>query len=229
MKKIIIVVSIVFIAMLIYTFVPQSSNSITSPIDPLSKVMDEDVKMLELPKLDNKALALDEEENLTVDDMDKELNKEREEVQEVEPKMVATVHDIMVESDLKEIEKKFPLKEGIVPVTGIEISKGVISNLKVGDKVVLPYMGTGEYEAKISSKTTHANGSVSVTGNLLDGSNQYSVVLTEGKTSAFGSVTTPDGSFEIETKDGQGYVYSTDEIDKKWIDYSHTDTLHPDH
>lgn len=229
MKKIIIGILIMFIAMLFYKSLPQSSNSIITPVDSMSKVMDEEVEMLELPELDDKALALDEEENLTVEDVDKELKEETEEVQEVEPEIVATVHDIMVESDLKEIEKKFAPKEGITPVTGIEIFKGTISNLKVGDKVTLPYMGTGEYEAEISSKTTHANGSVSVTGNLLDGTNQYSVVLTEGKNTTFGTVTTPDGSFEIETKDGQGYVYSTDEIDKKWIDHSHSDALHPDH
>lgn len=229
MKKIIIVISLVFIAALMYTFISHPKEITKQKSDSISKIMDEDVEILELPKLDDKALVLDEDENLMAEDMDNELMEEERESQEVEPEIVATVHDIMVESDLNEIGKKFAPKEGITPVAGIEISKGTISSLKVGDRVLLPYMGTGEYEAEISAKTTHANGSVSVTGNLLDGTNQYSVVLTEGKNTAFGTVSTPDGSFEIETKDGQGYVYSTDEIDNKWIDYNQSDTLHSDH
>jgi hypothetical protein len=68
---------------------------------------------------------------------------------------------------------------------------------------------------------------VTVTGNLIDSGNEYSIVLTEGKNMSFGSVTTPNGTFEIETKDGKGYVYSTTSIDNKWIDYSKSDTLEP--
>jgi hypothetical protein len=132
----------------------------------------------------------------------------------------------MVEADMEEVKKNFPTKEGITPVIAVEVLKNSVSNLEVGDTISLPYMGSGEYEATITSKKTHKNGSVSVSGNLKDSDNKYSVVLTEGKSMSFGTITTPNGSFEIETKDGKGYVYSTDAIDKKWIDYTKSDTLH---
>lgn len=231
MKKIIIASAIVMVAILIYSFIPQttSSNRPLTDVATTPEEVEKDGEMLELPELDDKALLSGVEENLTQEDMDEVLTEDTVPPQEVEPEMVQEVQDIMVESDMNEIKNKLPLKKGVTPIIGVEIAKNSITQLKVGDTIALPYMGSGEYEAKIESKTTHANGSVSVSGNLLDSGNQYSVVLTEGKNSAFGTVTTPNGSFEIETKDGQGYVYSTDEIDQAWIDHSKGDTLHPEH
>lgn len=232
MKKIIIASAIIMVAILIYSFIPQttSTNSPLTDVASTPEEIDKDGEMLELPELDDKALlSAVEEENLTQEDMDEAFTEDTTLPQEVEPEMVQEVQDIMVESDINEIKNKLPLKKGVTPIIGVEIAKNSITQLKVGDTIALPYMGSGEYEAKIENKTTHANGSVSVSGHLLDSNNQYSVVLTEGKNSSFGTVTTPNGSFEIETKDGQGYVYSTDEIDQEWIDHSKGDTLHPEH
>jgi len=167
------------------------------------------------------------EENLSVDDIEKSLVLTFV-TKEIEPKMVEDeVKDIMVETDMADVEKVFPSKEGITPMVAIEMPKNSIKKLNIGDTVSLPNMGNGQFDAKITSKTTHKNGSVSVTGNLVDSGTQYSVVLTEGKNMTFGTVTTPNGSFEIEAKNGQGYVYATSDIDKGWIDYGKEDVLVP--
>jgi len=174
-------------------------------------------------------LIEEKEENSSVEDIDKALASEKDDdiSEEVEPEMVEDAKDIMVETDIDEVQKELPIKEGITPVASIKIPKNSIKNLNIGDTVSLPYMGNGQFDAKISDKQIHKNGSVTVTGNLVDSDKEYSVVLTEGKSMSFGTITTPNGSFEIETKNGVGYVYSTDDIDKKLIDYSKKDTLVP--
>jgi len=224
MKKLILFTAILFVAITTYQFLaPSTSNStVTDKI--------EEEKILEAPLLEDEALIFDEE-NLKFDNLEKSLEEEDKDLvpKEVVPEMVQEASrerkDIMVQTDIEEVKKSFPTKEGVSPLIAVEIPKGTVSKLNIGDKILLPYMGTGEYEATITEKTTHKNGSVSVTGNLDDAGNQYSVVLTEGKNMSFGTVTTPNGSFEIETKNGQGYVYSTDSIDQKWIDYTKSDTL----
>ena len=227
MKKLILLTAIILIAITTYTLLtPSTSNS------TVTETIEEEIP--KAPELEDEALIFDEE-NLNLDNLEDDLKEEKKIVpKEVEPEMVEEeseeIKDIMVETDIEEVKKSFPVKEGINPLIAVEIPKGTIRKLEIGDKVSLPYMGAGEYEATITEKTTHKNGSVSVTGNIFDSGNQYSVVLTEGKSMSFGTVTTPNGSFEIETKDGQGYVYSTDTIDKKWIDYTKSDTLesHPE-
>jgi len=222
MTKIILTsIAIILVAGSTYTLLPHPKSDST----PITINQIEEEEILKAPTIDDDSLLLDEEE-LKLEDL--------EEVQdiapkEIEPEMVSEnrdeVADIMVETDIEEVKNSFPTKEGVSPLIAIEILKGSIGKLKIGDKVSLPYMGAGEYEATITSKTLHKNGSVSISGDIIDSGNRYSMVLTEGKSMSFGTVTTPNGSFEIETKNGQGYVYSTDSIDQKWIDYSKSDTL----
>jgi hypothetical protein len=226
MKRVILGL-VVFVLVVVAYFLFSSSkvdSSVSVVTNSVELNLDEE---LELPPLD-KELLEDKEENLSLDDIDKALKEEKPmEIKEVEPEMVADVKDIMVETTMSEVQKEFPSKEGITPTATIALAQGVISKLKVGDTISLPYMGNGEFDAKITKKTTHKNGSVTVTGNLVDTGNQYAVVLTEGKKMSFATVTTPNGSYEIETRNGVGYVYATDDIDKKWIDHSKEDVLIP--
>jgi len=227
MKKVLLIVAITLVAVVGYQLLSSSKKS-EQPLASNIKEINIEKLEVELPILEDEGLEL-EEENLSLEDIDKAL-KEEEKIEipeEVEPEMVAETKDLMVELSMEEVQENFPSKEGIKPVIAIELPKNSIAKLNVGDTVALPYMGNGEFEAKITKKSKHKNGSVTVSGNLIDTGNQYSVVLTEGKNMSFGTITTPNGSFEIETKNGQGYVYSTDAIDKAWIDYGKKDTLVP--
>lgn len=226
MKKIIFFLLLVVVAIGVY-FSSVSSEKQVPEIITLDDIEQIEDDFDEEPLLEE--LIEEKEENLSIKDIEKVLDLEDNELmpKEIEPEMVADALDIMVETEMADVEKNFPSKEGIKPVTAIEMSKNSVAKLNIGDTVSLPYMGTGQFDAKITAKTTHKNGSVTVSGNLVDSNSGHSVVLTEGKNMTFGTVTTPNGSYEIEVKNGQGYVYSTDEIDKKWIDYGKSDTLTP--
>ena len=229
MKKILIPIFVAMVLFLLYKFffldvIKQDKTDVTQAVD-------KEIKMLELATLEDEGLLTFEEDNLSVEDIDSALKKEQEADSEVEPKMVNDEHmlyNIMLEANMDEVNKEITPKSGIDPIIAIKVEKESLKNLKKGDRIALPYMGMGEYEAQISSKTIHKNGSVSVTGNIVGSNGDYSVVLTEGKNSMFGSITTKDGAFEIETINGKGYVYSVDEIDREWIDYGKKDTLEPD-
>jgi hypothetical protein len=40
-------------------------------------------------------------------------------------------------------------------------------------------------------------------------------------------MTTPDGAFEIESKNGVEYIYSVGDINKRYMDYTKSDVLVP--
>ena len=217
-KTILTAIAIILVAGSTYQLLPHSKSN---PIPTTTEQIEEE--LLETPIIDDKLLLLYDEE-IKVEELE-----EFQDITstEIEPEIVSDnrdeVIDIILETDIEEVKKSFPIKKGVSPLIAIKVLKGSIDKLEIGDKVSLPYMG--EYEATITSKTLHKNGSVSVSGDIIDSGNRYSMVLTEGKKMSFGTVTTPNGSFEIETKNGQGYIYSTDSIDEKWIDYSKSDTL----
>jgi len=219
MKKIIVGGVLLLLVVLLY-FIFSSSKSETVKKN-ISKALLTQKEKEAFPLLEVEDEA---EENLTLALAPIELNTPKERV----PEMVEDeVVDIMVETTMDEVSKNFPPKEGVKPVTAINLPQHVIANLKIGDTVSLPNMGNGEFNAKITSKKRHKSGSVTVTGNLVDYGDDYSVVLTEGKKMSFGTVTTPNGSYEIEARDGQGYVYSTEAIDSARIDDSKEDFLIP--
>lgn len=195
----------------------KSVQSVTKDVS--SQSQNDEFPLLEITK--------DEvEENLTLAISQIDLNISQEEDNKSDTKEERIV-DIFVETTIDEVSKDFPPKEDIEPLTAINIPKSSIKNLKIGDIVYLPNMGDGEFNAQITSKKIHKSGTVTVTGYLLDDGGDYSVVLTEGKNMSFGTITTPNGDFEIEARGGKGYIYSAEAINSAMIDYSKDDTLIP--
>jgi len=174
--------------------------------------------------IDDQYLELLDEQDVILEEIDAEIN-EPQKGEVFVPAVLADPQALIKESSEEEVEKVMSKKQGIEPLFAIKIEKDSIHKIEIGESLSLGYMG--DYEAKISNKIVHKNGSVSITGNLVNSDNNYMVVLTEGKSSVFGTVTTPDGAYELETKDGQGYVYAVNDIDSRWIDYSKSDTLIP--
>jgi hypothetical protein len=180
----------------------------------------------EVPKLEEENLSklmlpVQEEFNnaITLDEPKKLLEEEIEEFVE-----------IYQEVDKEELLQKLATKKLVAPVAGIQFQKSAIANLFMGDKIKLPNVGQVAYSAEITKRVEHKNGSVSVTGNLIGDNNaKYSVILTEGKTNSYASITTPEGAFEIETINGVGYIYSVKDIEEKYIDPTKEDVLIPNH
>ncbi|CAA6806880.1 MAG: Unknown protein [uncultured Sulfurovum sp.] len=134
------------------------------------------------------------------------------------------------EINKEDLLKKMPHKKLVAPVLGIKITENSIAKLSVGDVIKLPALGQVQYEAEITKVLTHKNGSTSATGNLIGDQNEkHSIILTEGKSTSYASISTPEGAFEIETIDGVGYVYSVKDIEDQYIDRSKEDILHPPH
>ena len=172
---------------------------------------------------DDRYLELLDERDVILESIDAEFSEELGEV--VVPAALADPQAFIKENSIEEVEKIISKKQGVEPLFAIKIDKSTIRQLEIGETLALPYMGG--YEAKVSNKIVHKNGSVSITGNLVNADNNYVVVFTEGKSAIFGTVTTPDGAYEVETKNGQGYIYAVNDIDSKWIDYTKSDTVNP--
>ena len=83
-------------------------------------------------------------------------------------------------------------------------------------------LGGEEYVVQVEKVTTFQNGSMSWQGHLDGYGDQYPVVLTKGKATTFATITTPEGSFTMESVNGAGWIYKNPEINET------SDTRQPD-
>ena len=179
-----------------------------------------DIPILEANQID------DTEENLTLYEINKALILEKKNIDNLEPDIEES-KDIWSQAIISDVEKEFSSKEGVSPIGAIRLPKNSIKKLNIGDTVTLPNIGNNKFEAKITKKKIHKSGSVTIFGNLIDSEKGYGIILTEGKNMSFGTIITPNGSFEVETQNGVGYIYSTNDIDMSYIDHTKTDIIIP--
>jgi hypothetical protein len=135
------------------------------------------------------------------------------------------VDDIFVYEDMDELATRVAPKSGIKPVVALSIEQGAIKSLEIGDTVVLPVVGDIYYEMEITQKTVYPNNSISVDGTFSEDGIEYTAILTEGESSSFVSMTTPQGAYEVEIFSELGYMYSVNDIQKVRIDSSVSDTI----
>jgi len=226
MKKIILGGILIVLVIVLYFLFSSSREQIdqkVKSVQSVTKDVSSQSQKDEFPLLEITEDEVEENLTLAISQIDLNISQEDNKSDTKEERIV----DIFVETNIDEVSKDFPPKEEIEPLTAINIPKSSIKNLKIGDIVYLPNMGDGEFNAQIISKKIHKSGTVTVTGHLLDDGGDYSVVLTEGKNMSFGTITTPNGAFEIEARGGKGYIYSAEAINSAMIDYSKDDTLIP--
>ncbi len=101
-------------------------------------------------------------------------------------------------------------RRNITPITAIEIET---KQLKKNDILKLPDIEGVDYEITITSIQTNAS-SITSTGSFTDEGIKYSTTITQSNNESFITLSTPKGTYEIETKNGVGYIYNTQDIRK---------------
>lgn len=76
-----------------------------------------------------------------------------------------------------------------------------------GEQVSLPLPGGETVKATVKSSNENPNGDYSWRGHLDGYGTDYPVVMTYGGSSVFATVTTPKGSYTLESINGSGWVY----------------------
>lgn len=95
----------------------------------------------------------------------------------------------------------------------LTMKKRDIARLSIGDTVKLPVPQTAQdYEMTVQEVGRHRNGDKSLKGNLV-ANPSYTVVMTEGRSSTFATINTPDGSFLLEASGNQGWMLSMTDLD----------------
>ena len=216
-KKVLVLLSVFIIFVLVLLMKP--NEEVKSDIqDSTSKevLSTPKTEILDIKKLENEAKDID----TNFQNIEKILENKKQTTKQGE-----FFNDFFTQVDTDDITT-LKAKEDVKPIGGVMIKEEYISKAKEGDVIELPIFGSGTYRVQVDKKVKNPSGSTTLSGTLVENKN-YSFVMTKGKERTFFTVSTPDGAYEIESKNGQGYIYSVKDIERERIDYSKPDVLIP--
>ncbi len=98
------------------------------------------------------------------------------------------------------------LNERVSIFQAVKVSRPVVLPV-VGDQISFPMFSGSSVVVDVQSIKTYPDGGFSWSGHLQGFGNDYPVVVTYGERSAFATITTPEGSYTMESTDGLGWLY----------------------
>jgi hypothetical protein len=102
---------------------------------------------------------------------------------------------------------KIPLSEKISVYAIVELEQHPANFPAEGQQILLPMLNGEKVIANVQSVTTNPNGDYSWAGHLDGYGTDYPIVMTYGEHSIFATITTPDGSYSMESLNGLGWLY----------------------
>jgi len=101
-----------------------------------------------------------------------------------------------------------------IQARALQLNLETISRLRPGDDFTVSIPQTGQnYTLAVDSVGTHQNGDRRVTGSFKNETLPYNIILTEGRTSTFATINTPDGSYMLEAIGNSGWITSLADLD----------------
>lgn len=108
---------------------------------------------------------------------------------------------------VKSSTPKIPLSEKISEYAIVEVEQHPAQFPSVGEQIQLPMLNGQQLFADVQSTTTNPNGDFTWSGHLQGYGTDYPVIMTYGERSIFATITTPEGSYTMESLDGLGWLY----------------------
>lgn len=100
-----------------------------------------------------------------------------------------------------------PLSDRVQTYKIVEVETHPTSYPFIGQEITLPLFDDQQVNAKVESIDVLANGDYSLRGHLSNHGNDYPFAMTYGEQSVFATITTPEGSYSMESVNGLGWLY----------------------
>lgn len=123
------------------------------------------------------------------------------------PTLEAAMQPSWQMGSVKSSTPKIPLSEKISNYAIVEMEQHPARFPAVGEQIQLPMLNGQQLVADVQSITTNPNGDFTWSGHLQGYGTDYPVIMTYGERSIFATITTPEGSYTMESLDGLGWLY----------------------
>jgi uncharacterized protein YxeA len=115
-------------------------------------------------------------------------------------------------------------RKNVPHVSAIKLNSS-LDKLNQGDNIQLPDIEGVDYDIIVTHIQDHNDGSKSVTGNFSDEDITYTATITTSQKSIYITLSTPNGTYEIEGNNNIGYIYRSDTIKKHLFSPRKTDVV----
>ncbi len=109
--------------------------------------------------------------------------------------------------DVKSPVPSIPLNDKVVDYEIVEIDQYPEHFPQVGEHITLPMLNGEKVVVEVKSLSTSPNGDQTWSGHLQGQGTDYPVIMTYGEHAVFATITTPEGSYSMESVDGLGWLY----------------------
>lgn len=110
-------------------------------------------------------------------------------------------------ADVKAETPSIPLSEKVSDFAIVVLPQTPAAFPAVGEQISLPMLHGKKLVANVESATKLPNGDYTWSGHLEGYGTDYPVVMTYGEHSIFATITTPEGSYTMESINGLGWLY----------------------
>lgn len=109
--------------------------------------------------------------------------------------------------DVRSPTPSIPLSDRVVDYEIVEIEQHPEHLPQIGEQITLPMLNGQHVVVDVQSISTSANGDQTWSGHLQGHGTDYPVIMTYGEHAIFAMITTPEGSYSMESVDGLGWLY----------------------
>lgn len=109
--------------------------------------------------------------------------------------------------DVKSDTPTIRLSEKITEYAIVQLDQNTSQHPDVGQQIQLPMLNGASVVANVEAANLNPNGDYTWSGHLQGYGTDYPVVMTYGEHSIFATITTPQGSYTMESIDGLGWLY----------------------
>jgi len=203
-KRLYLAVSAILVLALVYQIIRE--DALLQPNQQLQQVLDE---QLVTDPAANPVLANANSELVRAQQaLNPAATTSAQEIQPVEvDKPVAVVPDAWRVMDAAAVSPAMPLPESVSVYEPVSVDMENPAYPEAGQQTSVTLPGGERLQINIETSATNPNGDYSWRGHVDGHGDEYPVVMTYGGNSVFATVTTPDGSYTLESVNGSGWIY----------------------
>jgi hypothetical protein len=117
------------------------------------------------------------------------------------------IKNVWLVGSVKAAQPSIRLNDRVVAYEVIEINQHPDQIPQIGEQVLVPMLKGKSVTVNVQSVSTSPNGDKTWRGHVQGEGTDYPVIMTYGEHTVFAMITTPEGSYSMESVDGVGWLY----------------------
>ena len=205
LKRVYLAISAILITALVYQIFRE--DALLQPNQQLEQILNEQPPLIIDPVADPVLAKANRELDRAREALASPAAKSSSRVEPAQVDKPVVVPDAWRVADASVATPIMPLPESVAVYEPVAVDMDNPAYPEAGQQTSVTLPGGERLQVNVASSNTNPNGDYTWRGHLDGYGSEYPVVMTYGGNSVFATVTTPKGSYTLESVNGSGWVY----------------------